>query len=222
MKRHQKLLIAALVAVAVLQVLPFGGLLSLPFVYLNTHLHELCHAVVAVLTGGTPLQIQVYSDGSGITPIQGGWMIPVASAGYVGCALIGGAMIFAGRTSKGAHRVFLLTAIAMSASLLLFVRGDGIGIVSGVFWCAVLWISTAKLTGEAAVFGAQFMGALQCLNALQSFGALLHLSRVSQEAGDAAIMQQITGVPAVIWASFWTLLAVGILIYSLGRTWQNR
>ena len=58
-----------------LWIIPFGGLVLLPLQYLNTHIHELSHAVAALASGGQGMNISVFPDGSGVTQFQGGWTI---------------------------------------------------------------------------------------------------------------------------------------------------
>ncbi|MCE9557825.1 MAG: M50 family metallopeptidase [Armatimonadetes bacterium] len=220
MKLHQKQLLIAIFAVLILQVLPFGGIVALPFVYLNTHLHELCHALAAVATGGTPEKIVVFADGSGVTPITGGWLTVFAPAGYVGCTLIGGAMILAARTGKGAKNVFFVTAILLTLSCLLYVRGDLVGLISGWGWCAVMWLAWQKLSGEKSTLGAQFLGALQCLNSFQAFSALIQISARGSQPTDAVLMQNATGIPALVWATIWGIFSAVVLGLTLRRAWK--
>ncbi|MEO7453256.1 MAG: M50 family metallopeptidase, partial [Fimbriimonadales bacterium] len=55
-----------------------------PLIYFNTHIHELCHALMGMATGGSVLRVVVESNGNGHALIGGGNLILTASAGYVG------------------------------------------------------------------------------------------------------------------------------------------
>jgi hypothetical protein len=207
MKQHQKQLLIAIFAVLILQVLPFGGIVALPFVYLNTHVHDLCHAFAAVATGGTP--------------ISGGWIMVLAPAGYIGSTLIGGAMILAARTAKGAKNVFLVAAALLSISCILYVRGDLVGLISGWGWCAVLWLGWQKLSSEKVILAAQFMGALQCINSFHAFSDLIKISATGSQPTDAALMQQATAIPAMVWAVIWGVFSLAILGQTLRTAWKS-
>ena len=47
-------------------------------------LHELGHALAALITGGQVVGIQIYPEQGGVTFTRGGWPFVILSAGYVG------------------------------------------------------------------------------------------------------------------------------------------
>lgn len=210
----------ATAASIVLLVVPFGRLILLPLVYLNTHLHELCHALAAIGTGGRAEHILVFSSGAGVTPIQGGILPIVAAAGYVGSTVLGAVMIAAARTEQGAKHAFGWTAGVLAASMLMFVRGDLVGVLTGVFWCLVCWALAKRAKGEALRFAAQFIGIQQCLAAFQSLLVLLNLSVATEAQSDAKIMEQATGIPALAWAGGWAVLSAFLVTATLRRAWR--
>ena len=56
---HQTALLAA-VAVAIMgSLVPPVRFLFIPLIYLNTHLHEMSHAIVAMITGGQVVEHEV-------------------------------------------------------------------------------------------------------------------------------------------------------------------
>src|SRR5712692_8304995 len=59
--------------------------------------HELSHALVAILTGGQVLGIAIRLDGSGVTYARGGNLVLTASAGYVGSSVFGAVLWLAAR-----------------------------------------------------------------------------------------------------------------------------
>ena len=95
MKPQQIGILVAGAVTLLLWLVPGAHLILLPLQYLDTHLHEMSHALATVFTGGSVETIQVYGNGSGVTQSLGvhHWVI-VASAGYVGASLIGAALIF--------------------------------------------------------------------------------------------------------------------------------
>src|SRR5690348_9171182 len=101
LRPHQNTLVIAAVVSLLLWIMPVFGYILLPLQYLNTHLHEFSHALVAIATGGSVDTIKVFSDGSGVT-YASGVDILVNSAGYIGATIIGGLMIVFSRTERGA------------------------------------------------------------------------------------------------------------------------
>lgn len=219
MRPHQTaLLLAAAVSLLAFLVPPVGALL-LPLRYLNTHLHELGHALVALGTGGSVQHILVFGDGSGVTPVAGGFLPLVASAGYLGAAAAGAAIVLAMRTERGARWALGVTGFALAGSMVLFVRGDLTGVVSGIAWAAALVAASRTLRGSALQFVAGLVGLQQGLNALRSLSDLLQITALSERQSDAALMQSATLVPAVVWAALWGLCGLAVAGFTLRRAW---
>ena len=66
LKPHQRaIVIAAVLTLVSWFILPLQ-LVLLPLQFLNTHLHEMAHAITAVATGGEAHFIAVYGDASGV------------------------------------------------------------------------------------------------------------------------------------------------------------
>ena len=57
-------------------------------------LHELGHAVAALLTGGQVVSIEIFPDEGGVTTTRGGWPFVILSAGYLGSLLAGGVLLY--------------------------------------------------------------------------------------------------------------------------------
>lgn len=217
---QKALLIASLLSAAGL-VLPYASLLLLPIQYLNTHIHEFCHAFAAVATGGRVQDIQVYAAGNGETLLGGGWTVVVASAGYVGATIFGGLMVAFSRTEKGAQAMLRLLGVLMAISMALWVRGDWVGVGSGVFWVLTALIVAAKAKGMGLTVTAQFIGIQQCLSALQSLWVLLKINAYPGIENDAAILQEATSIPAMAWAILWSLISLGVLWASFRQGWKG-
>lgn len=222
LRRDQSLLLFASGAAFLLWMVPVGRLVLLPLVYLNTHIHELCHALAAIGTGGSVKEILVFQNGSGTTPVFGGWLTVVASAGYVGSALVGAAMIYFSRSERGARATLVILAIALSLSMVLYVRGDWVGVVSGFAWIGILVALAKFLKTESVIFACQFIGVMQCLNAAYSILTLLQITAVTEVESDAVLMQKATMLPAMFWAISWAALSAVLLILTLRRAWNQK
>lgn len=206
-------LIAASILTFALWVLPMTRPFMMPVVVLNTHLHELAHALAGIGTGGRVSSIQVFADGSGLAHIYGGQPLVVAQAGYVGAAMIGGLLIAASREIHSAQIALRSLAVLMAFSMVLFVRGDLIGLVSGWLWTLLLFLLAWRLEGPAAAFTAAFLGLQQALTSVYALLTLLELSVATERMSDAQIMEQLTGLPSMLWALGWTVVsavAVGL------------
>lgn len=199
---------------------PVVGWALLPVTYLNTHIHELCHALSAVATGGQVARIEVFANGGGVTPVSGGWMPVVAMAGYVGSTIVGAIVTVLGRSDRGARLVLRFLSMALLVSLALWVRSDWLGIVAGAFWVAGLWGLT-MLSGPNLLFAAQFIGVQLILASFQSLLVLLHVSQLGIGHSDAVLMSQAAGLPPIVWASVWAGLSACTAYVALKWAWQT-
>lgn len=214
--RRNTLAFAALV-VAILYLAPYGRLVLLPAIYLNTHLHELAHALAGIATGGTPIRIVVAGDGSGFCVTAGGLRPVVSSAGYLGASILGAGMVLLARSEAGARTVLGGLAAILALSMVLLVREDAVGIVSGLFWIVALAFAARRLKGDLLIGFAQFLGLIQGLQSLTSIGDLLRISATARVNSDAQTMAELTGIPALVWAGLWAAFSLGITGWALVR-----
>ncbi|MCW5942131.1 MAG: M50 family metallopeptidase [Fimbriimonadaceae bacterium] len=220
LRSDQKLLLlAGLVALAV-WASPNARPFLLPLVYLNTHLHEFCHALAGWLSGGHPHYILVNADGSGVTPTSGGSLALVAAAGYVGTSVIGALMVLMAASERGAKQALSVMAAALMVSLVLLVRGDGVGLAAGVVWIVLTLLMARFLKRDTAVFAAQFLGLQLCLTSGEAFSTLFQVSTVGM-ASDAQIMADNTAIPAIVWASAWFLFSSLAVLAALKTAWSR-
>ena len=226
LRSDQKILLAALFVSGLLWAIPYASIALYPLNLLNTHIHELCHALAAIGTGGEVKHIIVNADTSGLTPIHGRSVWFAASSGYVGSTIVGALMILASKTEKGARAMLWTSSVFIGLSALLFVRvrpeeaGDWYGVASGIIWTGAFALMAKKLKGDWTPFASQFIGVQLCLSSIGSFSALM---AVSAEGGhsDASIMQQQTGLPAMFWASLWLVIALAAIGFSLRAVWRQ-
>ncbi len=220
LKNHQKALLIALVMSAVASLTPVLRGFLLPLVYLNTHFHELFHALTALATGGTVESISVFSNGSGVTPIRGGMWTLISSAGYVGAAVLGACLIYVGRDSKHAQYALRVMSVMLGISLIMFVRGDAIGVASGVFWVAALW-GLSLLKGANPMYALQFIAIQQCMSAVDSLYTLLKISATTEVSSDAQNMAEMTHLPAYFWAFVWCLVSLSLMAVTIKKAWKS-
>ena len=222
LRKDQSILLLAGFASLVLWLFPFFRPFLLPLVYYNTHIHELCHALAAVATGGEVLRILVFANGSGVTSVLGGSAWLLASSGYVGSAIVGGMLIAGSRTERGARRTVWIAAGFLLFSLLFFVRGEAIGVVSAVSWIAVLFACGQWLKQGKVIFAAQFLGIQQCITSAHAFLVLLQLTAFTNQHNDAVLLQDETGIPALASSIVWLLMSAAIVFWAVRHAWSTK
>lgn len=221
LRKDQSLLIWASAASLALWFVPYLRIVTLPLDYYNTHIHELCHALVSTLTGGKS-HIIVYIAGNGVTPTEGGNMLLVATAGYIGSAVVGGILIFGSRTVKSATTILWVAAGFLALSMVVFVRGDAVGVASGIAWTGVLGSAAYWMRGESKIFAVQFLGIQQCLNASLSLWTLMKVSAFEPSHSDARIMERLTNVPAMFWAVLWMVIGLAVIVLGFSAAWRSK
>ncbi|KPL81169.1 M50 family metallopeptidase [Herpetosiphon geysericola] len=213
MLRNNELWIAIAIAVTstIIARLPVLHWLVYPFELFNTFVHELGHGFATLLTGGKFDRFEVYANGEGVAWTAGGIRWIVASAGYLSSALVGGALLILSARGISANRVTLIIGIALFVLCGLFVR-NLFGILVGVVLAGAFIAASYKLALHLNEWLLLILGVQTILNALDSLWDLLRLSSYRRHVtSDALIMQQATGVPAILWALVWSGIALLIL-----------
>lgn len=194
--------------------IPVFGLVFYPFRLFGTFVHEICHGLAAILTGGEFQRFAVNPNLSGVAFSRGGISWIIASAGYVGSTLFGGLLLVISARGVSARRVLMGLGIVLGLLCLLFVR-NLFGLLAGAVLAAALVLAAQRLPARWAA-GLLLLLAVQMM--LDSVGSVLDLVQLSATTGvttDAAIMARATGIPAIFWAVVWTGLSLVTLAWSL-------
>ena len=224
------LLIVATLSV-VLWFIPYAEVLTYPFRIFVTFIHEGGHAIAALLTGNSVESLSVAMNASGETyTTQGGLFsqVLISSAGYLGSMSFGALLLILIRKSVAARLVLLGSAIFVFTLTLiyglfkpLFISGAWAGIpftlFAGIFLTVALFLIARFASPKVASFFVSFL-AVQCvLNALFDLKTVFFLSSPFAAAvpTDAVNMARSTGIPALVWAAIWIVLALGILWFAM-------
>ena len=207
-------LLGATAVVIAVALLPFGWALVYPIRLFVTFIHEGGHAVAAMLTLGHVERLHVFLDASGETLTRGGFPLAIASAGYLTSTAFGALLLMIGSYTTRAKAA--LTACAGVVLLITaFLAGDWITWVMGILLALGLVVVAIVLNPELAHFFLSFL-AVQCvLNAFLDLRTLFLLSTTTTVQSDAVTMQQMTLVPATVWAVSWMVISLFALVVAL-------
>lgn len=192
---------------------PYGNYVLYPFALFGTWVHELCHALAAIVVGGSVDHIELFADTSGRAWTRTGGRLQhavVASAGYTGTA-VGGALLLLFRRRALAGRVGLvLLGVVMIASALIWVR-NAFGFPTVLVLGGGLLLAGWKLPDELSGWLYTFLATVTSLDAVTSvqnlFGAN-HLVAGQPAVTDARAVGQLLVIPWFVWATGWLLLAL--------------
>ncbi len=212
--RGRLLLLLAGVVSVLMWYVPGLEYLVYPFKLFDTTIHEGCHAIVTILTGGVVRYINIHPDGSGVTMSGGGDTALITMAGYLGTAIIGAVVLQLIRRKGGGAIACLVFGCAMLGITLLWVR-DLFGFVSGLLIAGSILACTRIPAPPVRDFMGSFLCVQLCLNALLDLRTLLLLTSTTDVPNDALLMAERVGLPPMFWAFLWAAAAVIILAFSL-------
>ena len=165
-----------------------------------TLVHELGHAIIGIAFGRRFTGFVVRGDMSGhavtVGPARGIGRIATTWAGYPMPALVGLLMVWSATTGYAAALLFacLLTLVVVlvfvrSAGTLATVAAAGVGI--GALW----WWRNDEVQALAVVT----TGLVLLIGAWRHLGALTSAHGRHDRGSDAAVLRQLTGIPAFVW-----------------------
>ena len=188
-------------------------LVSIPFNWLESYFHEICHGIAALLTGGNVLRIQLFANGAGLCTTQGGIAFVISFSGYAGATLWGwGIYKLASAHQRAAQTFSGLLFVLLVCSIILWGRDLLTWFILAVL--AVLFLLSIKLSKLHYLQKLmQLLGLLILLNSLSSPSYLLD----GRHLGDGAALATMTYIPEIIWIAVWFAIALAAL-YSLYKT----
>jgi hypothetical protein len=179
------------------------ALWNTPLVYplkvLTVMLHEMCHALATLATGGEVKEIKTQWDESGHTLSSGGWAWAIYPAGYLGTALLGAIAISIRRPA--AQRAFMI-ALGAAYTVLHAMYGN---------WRALdFWVGVG--TG-ALLIALSFAAEWLCDAAFNLLGIVLCLYTAHDVTSDLLgpqVGQTDAGLLAHHWHADWLARPIGI------------
>lgn len=141
-----------------------------PFRFFVVLVHEVNHAVAALITGGEVLEIRTHWDESGHTRTKGGFFPLISAAGYVGSALWGALLVHTSLYPQAQRLVLLCIGAACVGMTLRYtpLAEGGVDFALGIGGGLILCIMACKSRRLASI-GAVWMGVMLCLYSLYDF-----------------------------------------------------
>ncbi len=208
-----------LVVTVLIGAVPVLSWVAYPLRLFVTFIHEACHAIAAVATGGGVHHIEIQPNGSGLTLISGGSPLVFGMAGYVGTTIVGGLTLMALHRRGFGIVLLKLFAVMVATIGILWVRNPfGIVCVGGLLGLLVL--ASVGKAAKWADYIAAFLAVQLCLNSIMDLQTLWLLTTQTSGANDAVLMSEIIGLPAWFWAGTWAVLGIGICLVSLRAFWR--
>ncbi|MCI0337905.1 MAG: M50 family metallopeptidase [Acidobacteria bacterium] len=209
-----KFLIGASVLTLIIWSIPLAFMLVYPLRLFVTFIHEGGHAIAALLSFGSVERIVIFADASGATYTRGGFQLVVASAGYLASTAYGASLLVLCRDGSRAKAVLTVTA-AMILALTGLYASDPFSWFTGIILSIGLILIAIAASVRVAHFFLSFLAVQCCLNALFDLRTLFLISATTNTHSDAYTMQQMTLIPAIIWAALWLVISIMALVFAL-------
>jgi hypothetical protein len=196
------------IAAALASYVLWQSILLLPLKLFTVFLHEACHGLAAVASGGSIVRIELSPDQGGVCYTRGGSRFLVASAGYLGSLGFGLLFLWLAARSRFDRPVVAALGVGTLALTLGYVRtpfGFVYGLAAGVALLAV----AAWLSPDVSDVVLRVLGTVSALYAIWDIASDVLLRSVP--GSDAHALAELTGIPALLWGVAWAGVSVLLL-----------
>lgn len=225
----RKALIAAIATYFVIsRFVPFGRELLYPLTLLATWVHEMGHGLTALVTGGGFERLDIFGDASGLalTASSERWQRGVVAAGGLLAPPVVGAALLAMSRGPRRARVFLAAiAIAILASLALWVRSP-VGFITLPLLAALVALFVTSKIGNPwrrMVF-AQFLGVVLAVDTVSRvdylFTPAVEIAGQKMKS-DIAVVAEALGGQYLFWGLVIAALSFALLALGLRSAWRG-
>ncbi len=184
-----------------------------PFRVFVVWIHEMGHASMAIATGGEVAELRVRWNESGHVISRGGIFPLISSAGYVGSAVLGALLIYAGRWLSAQRILLGLIGAVQIGIAVLYTPYGALDFYFGVGCGLVLIVVTVRF-GRLAHVLATWIGVVLCLYSLYDFRTDLWMQT---ERTDAGILAGYFGIAVLAYpiAFVWATISIYAMFWAM-------
>lgn len=183
-----------------------GAKILYPVNLLVTFMHELGHALGALLTGGKVLKLEVASDGSGVTYTAGGSRGIVLMGGYIGSALLGNLLFYIGAKWDKYAGVAISVLCATMVFTAFYWFSTGFSSMFLVAFAVGLYLISRFTSLDREIL--MFLGLASILYIIQDF-------RVGPSSDLEKYAELMVIFPRVVWMYIWLGIALLLCFLNL-------
>ncbi len=181
---------------------PYGGYIILPINLFVIFLHELGHAIFAILTGGDVHEVFIHANGSGYAATAGGIRFLILMGGYIGSALFGNLLLYIGIRKPQISVITLYVII-------------GIMLFTAVWWFSSVLTSLLLILFSGLLLWMGKKSKASAANWLVVLGtASIIYILMDFNGGPSSDLARFTEIlpflPQAIWAIVWLILVAAI------------
>ena len=212
-------IVTLFIAIAIDRV-PIVRAIAYPLLLFITFIHEFCHGLAAIATGGEFRRFVIRPDKSGTAWYVGGWDLLVIPAGYVGTAIFSAMLILLTGIEDSAPLVLGGLGTFMILLVLAFGLTSLTTVIGGVGMGGSLILIGIYLGAGGALFIISLIAFVSCLDTLSSLRSLRIIDRYGIPVqNDARDMASSFGCTATIWAWVWSMTSTSIVGWAMWFAW---
>lgn len=200
-----------LVLLTFVALLFWDSLIIYPVKLFTVMLHELSHALMAIATLGEVKSIKIFFDLGGVSEIEGGNELLIASSGYIGSFLFGAVIFYSGMNKKAAKYILPVVSLILFISAIIFF--DLIFSISAIVSGVIFVILVYSINSSISEFIIKYLGLLSLFYVL--FDLRTDIFSNKNYISDATHLSIILDIPEYIIGIIWILLACVILFILL-------
>ena len=230
MTSRRALVVATLVSILVGSFVPFGSILLYPFTLLATWVHEMGHGLTAIVVGGRFDHLEIFADASGLATTShpagahalAAW---IALGGLVAPPIVGAVVLGTARGPRRAQIVLVTFAIALLASLVVWVRSFtgflAVPLVAALVIVFVRWGGPRE-----RMFLAQFVGLRLALDTVGRGMDYIFTDSATiggvKRASDIVSVAEGFGGPRIVWSVVVAAFCLCCVATGLWLAWRAR
>jgi len=183
----------------------WGRLVLYPVTLLVTSLHEMGHALFALISGGGVSALQINQDGSGHCVTTGGSAALTLMGGYIGSAIFGNLLFYLGAKKSWMTSIVLWgMAILMALAAIFWFSNLFTSILLLLFGTLLFYLNKSSLKHEIVLF----MGLASIWHIIRDFN-------VGPSSDLQAYSQTIGIFGPDVWKYFWLFIVVSLTLLNL-------
>ena len=207
--------LAGPVAIAILALVLWETPVVFPLKIFVVFLHELCHGLAALLTGGSIERIELSVDEGGLCVTRGGWRFLILSAGYLGSMALGAVLLVLGSRSRRDRAILGVVGGITALVTLLWVRST-FGLVFGTATGGVMMLIAWKLPDWVSDAILKILGVVSCLYAVRDIASDVLFRDIP--GSDANALAELTAIPAAVWGVLWVAASLVVAGVALAKS----
>ena len=227
MRPRSAILIAAAALYVVSHYIPFGDVALYPLTLFTTWVHEMGHGLTALLVGGRFESLDIYRNAGGLAYAYADWGWPdalVAAGGLLAPPIVGAAILAIVHGPKRSRILLGFLALALVASMVLFVRTP-VGIAAMTVVALALGWAAWKLDADYRVIVSQVLGVVLALDTLTRMVGYAFMKEVELNGkttpSDVGIIAKNLGGSHIWYGLAITAIALGLLFVGGWWAWRR-